>query len=439
MRSERSKGPTAYFCGFSLVSVAAFIEHLYDHGMLSSSICELRDVVERLDVSVDPDDLAEVFRLRDALLAKAMRPLREFDTLELYQPTKATSTKTFLEKSAGLSAGEAGAAVVMARKLGKMPLTEAAFVDGTLPSGTVRAIVANVVPRVIDRYVAHEAENIDIVAPLTPSEAATVMQSWAVRAHACADADNDKPPRADEYFHSPTLGGRYETKGSFSAETGGPIATALRVAQDDNPRDHDTRSPAEKRAEALADIARFYLDFRARLDTDPDTPTMPKRRNLPHVVYLTETADYANGGGGRIMDGPAIDHSAIEAMSCTAQLLRLLFDEHGAIRSYDLMPASVTDALFGAVAARDQGCRWPGCHKKPWHCDLHHIHQRQHGGANSPCNCCLFCRYHHHRGAHDPSIKLHLARDGTLTVTYADGSTETSHPPNQQRQLPHTA
>ena len=399
----------------------------------------IEELIDELEIAVDAAELTTAFRLREKLLAKTMRPLRQFDALELYQPTKATSTKTFLEKGAGLSAGEAGAALVMARKLGKMPITEDAFVDGTLPSGTVRAIVANVASRVVDCYIAHEAEMVDIVKPLTPRDAVVVMQSWAARAHAAADADKDKPPREEEYYHSKTLGGRYESKGSFAADNGAAIATALRVAQDDNPRDHDTRSPAEKRAEAMADIARFYLDFRARLATDPDTPTMPKRRNLPQVIFLSETADLANGGGGRIMDGPAIDHGAIEAQSCTAQLLRLLLDENGAIRSYDLMPASVTDALFGAVAARDQGCRWPGCHKKPWHCDLHHIHHRGRGGANSPCNCCLFCRYHHHRGAHDPSIKLHLARDGTLTVTYADGTTESSRPPNQQPKLPHTA
>ena len=406
------------------------------HSALLSAIDEL---VDQLEVAVDGDELSAVFRLRERLLAKSLRALREFDLLELYQPTKAASTKTFLEKSAGLALGEAGAVVALARKLGKMPLTEAAFVDGTLPSGTVKAIVANVATRVVDQYVANEADLIAIVEPLTPGDAVVTMQRWATHAHAVADTDHDKPPREDECYHSETLGGRYESKGSYGAENGAAIATALRVAQDDNPRDHDARSPAQRRAEAMADIARFYLDFRARLETDPDTPSLTSRRNLPHLVMLTETTDMANGDGGRILDGPAIDHGAIEALSCSAQLFRLLLDEDGAIRSYDLMPASVTDALFGAVAARDQGCRWPGCHKKPWHCDLHHVHHREHGGKNSPCNCCLLCRYHHHRGAHDPSIKLHLARDGTLTVTYADGSTETSRPPNARTQLPHSA
>ena len=253
------------------------VEHLYDEGMFSAGVCELREVIDRLEVSVDADDLAEVFRLRELLLAKSIRPLRAFDALGLYQLSKAASTKAFLENSAGLSSGDAGATMAMARKLGHMPLTEAAFLDGDLPSGTVRAIVTNVAARLVDRYVAHEADNIDIVAPLTPAEAVTVMQRWAVRAHALADADNDKPPREDGFFHSETLGGRYESKGSFAAHTGAPIAKAIEVYQRDNPRDDDTRSPAQKRAEALSDISRFYLDYRHRRDVDPDTPSATPR------------------------------------------------------------------------------------------------------------------------------------------------------------------
>jgi hypothetical protein len=134
-----------------------------------------------------------------------------------------------------------------------------------------------------------------------------------------------------------------------------------------------------------------------------------------------------------------IDQHATEALSCTAQLLRMVLDENGAIRSYQLLPASVTDALFGALAARDQGCRWPGCRKKPIHCDVHHVHFQEHGGETSPCNCILFCKYHHHRAAHDRKIRLHMTPDGTLTITYSDGTTETTLPPIHRPPLPKAA
>jgi hypothetical protein len=407
--------------------------------MYLDPLTAIEEAVEQLDVAVDARDLQRVFQIRERLLAKAVKPLREFDAIGLYQLTKATSTKTFLEKCAGLSPGEAGGVVNIARKLAKLPLTAQAFAEGTLGSGTVRAIVSNVANRVVDRYVEHEAENIAILAPLTPREAATVMQRWAERAHAMADRDDDKPPREDEFYLSETLGGRYETGGSLSALNGAELATALRVAQDDNARDDDKRSPAAKRADALVDIARFYLGFRNQSGTGIDATKIPKRRNHPHLTVVTTTREMDEAAGALLTDGPAIDHTAVEALSCTAQLLRLVLDEDSAVRSYDLLPQTVTDSLFNALAARDQGCRWPGCHKKPWHCDVHHINHREHGGENSPCNGCLLCRYHHHRGAHDSTVTLHLARDGTLTVTYADGSSETSKPPHLRPQLPFSA
>ena len=65
----------------------------------------IEELIDELDIAVDATDITAAFRLREKLLAKTMRPLREFDALGLYQPTKATSTKTFLEKAAGLSPG----------------------------------------------------------------------------------------------------------------------------------------------------------------------------------------------------------------------------------------------------------------------------------------------------------------------------------------------
>jgi len=45
--------------------------------MFSAALIDLREAVDRLDIGVDADDLAEVFRLRELLLAKSMAPVRE--------------------------------------------------------------------------------------------------------------------------------------------------------------------------------------------------------------------------------------------------------------------------------------------------------------------------------------------------------------------------
>ena len=186
-----------------------------------------------------------------------------------------------------------------------MPETEARFVDGRLSSGQVRAIAANVSPRLVPLYQAVEAELLDIVTPLTPTDAATAMAGWAIRAHALVDADDDAPAREDEFFHSKTLGDRYVTKGGFGALTGAMIASALKLAEADNPRDGDTRSPAQRRGEALADVCGFYVDYRTRTDADPDAPSPPKKRNWPQLITVTSDDKLFHRDGGQILDGPA--------------------------------------------------------------------------------------------------------------------------------------
>ena len=198
--------------------------------MLSATVVELIDVVGRLEIAVDADDLVAVYRARELLLAKSMAPLREFDKAQLYQLSKARSTKQFLQRTAGLSSADAGSTASLSRKLGAIPQTEARFVDGKLPSGHVRAIAANVSPRLVDRYQAVEGDLLDIFTPLSPLEAASAMNARAIRANALVDDDEDKAPRSDEFFHSKTLGGRYVSKGASGPQSGATIAEAIALA-----------------------------------------------------------------------------------------------------------------------------------------------------------------------------------------------------------------
>jgi hypothetical protein len=227
---------------------------MYDTHMQSALLSQIQNLVGQLDVAVDGDELAAVFRLREALLAKSMTPLHEFDAAGLYQLSHARSTAAFLERSAGLAPGDAGAIAKMARRLAVMAETRARFEDGALSSGQIRAIVATVSPRVQACYTANETEIVKMLEPLTVRDTIVAMQSWAAHAHALVDDDDDTPPRKDEYFHSETLDGRFESKGSFAAVGGTIIDTALRVAQDDHTR-RDGLSPAERRAEALVDVS----------------------------------------------------------------------------------------------------------------------------------------------------------------------------------------
>ena len=81
--------------------------------------------------------------------------------------------------------------------------------------------------------------------------------------------------------------------------TGAVIVKAFALAESDNPRDGDTRSPAARRGEALADVCGFSLDYQNREVTDPDAdaPVVPKKRNWPQLIGVTTTERSPTGRG----------------------------------------------------------------------------------------------------------------------------------------------
>jgi hypothetical protein len=82
---------------------------------------------------------------------------------------------------------------------------------------------------------------------------------------------------------------------------------------------------------------------------------------------------------------------------------------------------------FRQVAARDGGCRRPGCNRKVRHCDAHHITFWRHQGLTDYWNLTLLCSRHHHM-VHRQRLDLMLLPNGELHVTWPDGAERVSEP-----------
>ena len=52
-------------------------------------------------------------------------------------------------------------------------------------------------------------------------------------------------------------------------------------------------------------------------------------------------------------------------------------------------------AMRRALAARDRGCTFPGCHRRASGCAAHHLIHWENGGPTDLDNGALLCRYHH--------------------------------------------
>ncbi len=84
--------------------------------------------------------------------------------------------------------------------------------------------------------------------------------------------------------------------------------------------------------------------------------------------------------------------------------------------------------LAAFVRARDQHCRFPGCHVAARFCDLDHVRPHP-AGPTSAANLVCLCR-RHHRIKQRPGWRVVLHPDATMCWTDPTGGTRVSHPPD---------
>jgi len=387
----------------------------YDTNMCLGGLAE---AVGELEPPADPDELAEALRLRDQLEAKIALGVAAFDREALWELDDATSAVAWL-RARGLATGDAVGLVKAGRRAAAAPALADAWVDGRLTGGQVKAIVANVSEKAAELFADHAPELIPTVEGLGVAETTAVMRVWQARAEALLD--DGEPSESVRSLHaSETFDGRTELKGSFDRATGAAIRTALRTAETLDDEATGTRTAAERRADALGDICRFFLDHQ-------DTIT-ERRRHRPHLNVLVDLDDIAgNAAGGITVDGGSLDPEAVRVLLCDSNLHRVITDGPGRILDYGRSTRTAPDALFTALAIRDGHCRLvDGCDRGPAWCDAHHVVPWEDGGETSLDNMVLACSRHHHL-LHRQHWRQALARDGTLTIETLDGRTWSTH------------
>jgi len=125
-------------------------------------------------------------------------------------------------------------------------------------------------------------------------------------------------------------------------------------------------------------------------------------------------------------DGWQLTRSAAELLLCDTTLVATLFDGPGHLLDANDDAERWTTRQRRAIAARDQHCTFPSCTRPPRHCDVHHLHHREHGGPTRTSNGALLCRFHH-RLLHEHGWQL-AAEDGRWVATDPHGTTWTGRP-----------
>jgi Domain of unknown function (DUF222) len=386
---------------------------------------ELGDAIEGLDIPADGAALAAVVALRDRLDARISDAVAHCDRAGLWELDGATSMTAWLTQHSRMPRPRAAATTARARKLARLPVTAGAWRDGTLSSGQVDPIAATLDVDTLGLFADHEAALLPTLVDLPVRDVATAMAAW----RECATVERDPKPEPAQALHlSRTLGGRWRLDATLGPEGGELLATALRLAQSPDAHGEPTRSAATRRADALTDTCRHFLDHQH---------TRRGGRHRPHLNVVLDLDRYqalATAGAGTI-DGTDLDRTTLERLLCDAALHRVLTHGRSATLDYGRATRTIPAPLYNALVVRDRGCRYPGCDRPAHWCDGHHLHPWQAGGPTNLPNLVLVCARHHHL-LHRPHWHAKLLPDNTLEITDPRGHVHTSHPPGANRAPP---
>jgi uncharacterized protein DUF222/HNH endonuclease len=370
---------------------------------------ELRSAVESFRSETLPDvpdarieeDFAELHRVMEQLEVERLRRLAEIDRRRLFDRDGHLSVASWLASKFKVAWGAARDQVRTARALEEMPATRVAVEAGDASMSAVRVLVASrdADPASFDRAETQlvEAARIHSIADL--QRVAAYWRQAVEREHAL---QGEEKIRERRHFHaSVSMKGTVRVDGDLDPENGENLLTALRAEMDSESRgshESDDRTPAQRRADALGEICRQWLDR-------SDRPNVAGER--PHVS-VTVGAEMLQSELDQV--GPVPLETA-RRLACDASVMRVVLQGRSEPMDVGRRTPVVSPAIRRAVIVRDRHCRFPGCDRPHTWCDAHHVVHWADGGATALANLVLLCRRHHRLVHERGGFRLELLDD----------------------------
>jgi hypothetical protein len=388
-------------------------------------VSELRSAVEALrsEVLADlPDavveeDFAELHRTLELLEVERLRRLADIERRRLFERDGNLSAASWLNARFQVAWGTARESVRVARALETIPLTRRALEEGELSISAARVLTA---AHDIDNeaFARAEAQLVEAARIHSTGDLQRVAAHWRQLVERQQAVDGEAALHARRRLHaSTTFLGMVRGDFDLDAEGGETLLTALRAVLDAESRSRgaeDDRTPAQRRADALVEICRQWLD-------SADRPSVAGER--PHVtVTVRAEALSADGTGPTELDhaGP-VPAQVARRLACDASLMRVVLSARSEPLDVGRRTPVVPPSMRRAVVVRDRRCRFPGCDRPHTWCDAHHVVHWADGGPTAIQNLLLLCR-RHHRLVHKPGgFRLELV-DGRPAFLRPDGT-----------------
>jgi hypothetical protein len=335
------------------------------------------------------EDFAELQHAAEQLELERLRRLAELDRRSIGERDGHLSTVSWLARTHRLSWGAARAHVRLARALETMPETRRAVEEGEISMSAAR-LLAGAKDAESEAFKASERSLLEAAGRHTISDLQRVTAFWCQRAEREHAGDTEERLREGRSFHaSRTFLGRVRVDGDLDPETGEVLLTALGAVMDSEARsrtEEDTRSPAQRRADALGEVCRQWLD-RA------DRPNVGGER--PHMTLTVDVDALASEGDAELDRAGPVPGSVARRVACDASVMRVLMAGRSEPLDIGRRTPVIPPAMRRAVIVRDRRCRFPGCDRPHTWCDAHHVIHWADGGPTAMSNLMLLCRRHH--------------------------------------------
>ena len=360
---------------------------------------ELETALNKVAASEYALDVERICALVERAEFLKVRAIRDYDRSCTWQADGHVSTAAALRAKCRMPHGVARRTVDLGRKLEELSLVADAFAAGEISRHHAEAIAAGYTPERAAAFAEVEPELVTVARLAPPGKLRDTIKGMTDALDGDGGASEDLAEYAKNHLtFDATFNRRFEPHGTFDAESGEIIATALDAEIEALKLKDDTRSRPQLRAEAFTSICRWYL---AEHDGVSE-----RRRNQTRVSVVVDLAALTGADTVLLADVRAeaahagrLSRATLQRLACDAKISRVLTDGTSQILDVGRSTRNVSTAQWNALVARDRHCTAPGCTMPPGFCEAHHIWYWSLGGPTDLANLRLLC-WHHHRLEH---------------------------------------
>jgi hypothetical protein len=388
---------------------------------LAAAISEIPLRAERGADAAVAEQARALMCLRRELDARLLDRVAAVDEQGLAAADGFPSTASWVRAFANLDRGQAAGIVGAARLAQRMPGLGAVLAHGKIGVEHLQAVASGAAQVPHEELAKSDTTLANLAPHVRPSDmraAAQVIQARVVAESVQQDAT---------YLHesrrltlAKTFGDAYHLEGLLEPEAGAALAAALEPLMTRR-GEEDTRTPTQRRADALLELTGAALRAGSLPDCGGDRPRLTflvrtaARGGRPG---LADVAGAVTGtGSGALFAGSQVGVSAfgdldstglligttallpletVARIGCDADINTATVNQLGEILNFDRTRRDPSPAQRRALVLRDQGCVFPGCDRPPALCQAHHLRYWSRHGPTNLDNLALICHYHHH-------------------------------------------